>query len=411
MFHVKRLWLYSIGRIRGGLNRVRGAVIPNLQAAIAATIAWMICHAYGDPNPIFAPIATFICMGFSRNRQPGKVIEIGLGASFGVLIGAIVGHYWGFNWIQLVLLLSTTTLVGRFIHRSEFVAFQTAINAIVVASMMPLHTTSTPLDRLLNALVGAAVALLATIVIPTDVLSRPRRYTVFGLQEMARTLRRLSRALRDGDAQAIAELRGRLTSIREQMNDARLALNSAQETSAISPTARGVRPQLAELDRLLTLIERMHVSVSMLRRQARHMVTETGPMPELSQPLREIADLLDRVARGVEVWQRPTDARDDAVALAAHLGPDEVADAGNWRSTVLVSITRALLVDLMQLTGLSLAQARGALADTKNFDPDCAQEVDTEADLPSVMWGTEMIPAVDDNDPHPCDEDGLDPRS
>lgn len=65
----------------------------------------------------------------------------------------------------------------------------------------------------------------------------------------------------------------------------------------------------------------------------------------------------------------------------------------------------------MQLTGLSLAQARGALADTKNFDPDCAQEVDTEADLPSVMWGTEMIPAVDDNDPHPCDEDGLDPRS
>ena len=89
---------YFIAQFGKGWTRVRGAVIPNTQTAVFATISWVLCRTLlDDPNPIFAPIVTFLCMGFSRNREPRKVIEIGLGASTGVLIGGLVGHHLGFG--------------------------------------------------------------------------------------------------------------------------------------------------------------------------------------------------------------------------------------------------------------------------------------------------------------------------
>lgn len=378
------------------MTRMRGALLPNTQTAVAATLAWLLCRwLLDDPNPIFAPIATFVCMGFSRNRQPRKVVEMGLGATTGVLIGGLVGHYSGFGPGQLLFLLLLTPLLGRLIDRSEMVAFQIAVQSIVVAAMVAQSATSSPIDRWFNALIGAGVALLATVVLPTNVITRPRRYLVFTLDEMARFLRRLSKALLDGDAAAISQLRGGLIAIREFLNDGRAALTSAQETAAISPVAYGSRAVLAELDRMLELSERLHITFSMMQRQSRGMVTEIGPMPEVANPMWQAADLLDQISRGVHNWQRPTRARDNTAELAAELHPAEVLlEESDWRLATLMSLLRAVVVDMLQLTGLSLAQARAVLADTGAFDPEADQETDLEVEQASRVWGTEELPAV-----------------
>ncbi len=397
-----KIWAYSVGQFRGGINRVKGAAIPSFQAAICATIAWGFCRLImpAEPNPIFAPIATLICMGFSRNRQPQKVIEIGLGATTGVIFGGLVGHFFGFGWIQLLLLLVTTTLVGRFIHRSDFVAFQTAINAIVVASMVLVSPESgdvmNPFYRGTNALIGAGVALIATILIPSNVVSRPRRYTAFIAEELSRIIRQLSIALDKGNGTDIAQLAGRLKAARELMNDAQVALSSAQETAAISPSSRSSLPILAELDRLITLEERIHITTSLLQRQSRNMVTEVGSMPELSKLTWQTADLLEEISDGIAAWKRPIEARDKAIFLASHLSPEQFVDHNDWRSSALITLMRSIVVDLLQCTGLSHAQARAVLADTGDYDPHKA-DLDTEADLPSALWGTERFLSVDDS--------------
>lgn len=385
-------------RARNGWNRARGAMIPNTQTAILATLSWLLCHwLLGSPDPIFAPIVTLSCMGFSRNRQPRKVLEIGLGTSTGVLIGGLVGSYWGFGVWQLFLLLAVTPLIGRFIHRSELVAFQTAINSMVVASMLAMAlpgAASGPLDRWLNALIGAGVSVAATVVLPTNVVTRPQRFVAFAIEELARTLRRLSKGLLDGSTTEIGQLVGQLKQMRETLNDARQALDSAQETAAISPAVFASRPVLAELDRMLGLAERLHVTLSMMVRQARHMVSEVGSMPELAAPTWQAADLLARVATGVRNWQRPTAARDEAVQLAGSLRPAEIGSASDdWRSATLVSLLRAVVVDMLELTGLSMAQARAALADVGQYQPDDEANV-TGVESASIVWGTEHLPAV-----------------
>lgn len=388
---------YLEANARRGVLRARGAAVPVVQTAISATIAWLVCHwLLDDPNPIFAPIATFVCLGISRNREPRKVAEMGLGASTGVLIGGLLGHYFGFGAWQLLFLLLLAPLLGRLIDRSEMVAFQIAVQSIVVASMVSQAASESPFDRWLNALIGAGVALLATVVLPSNVVTRPKRYVTFTIEEVARTLRGLSKGLLDGDGDAISQLHGRLLAMRELLNDGSRSLASAQETAAISPAAFSSRSTLAELDRMLELCERLHVTLSMMQRQSRGMVTEIGPMPEIARAMWQAADLMDQIARGVRNWQRPTAARDATAALAAELGPADVivADA-DWRSATLMSLLRAVVVDMLELTGLSLAQARAVLADTGIFNPGVVLESGPGVEQASMVWGTEELPAVE----------------
>jgi len=396
---------YITANLRAGWLRVRGALIPNVQSAVFATLAWLLCYyLLRDPAPIFAPIAAYLCLGFSRNREPRKVVEIGIGASTGVLIGDLFAHWLGFGGWQVLVLLLVTPLIGRMIDRSDLVTFQTGINALVVASMVSMPTAGGsgvpgPFDRWISALVGAAVALIATAFLPVNVVTRPKRFTAFAISETSAILHRLSKGLLDGDAQAIAQLRGRLAVLREVVNDGRRALTSAQETATINPGARGSRDVLAELDRMLGLVERLHITVSMMQRQARGMVAETGPMPGLAGPVWQVADLLEQVSQGVSAWKRPTRARDAAAALAASLAPLEIATHQDWRMHTLTSLLRAVVVDLLQLTGLSMAQARAVLADTGAFDP-ASEHGAATTEQASVLWGTEQLPAVsDDEDP------------
>lgn len=385
---------------------MRGALIPNAEAALFATISWSICFfGWGDPNPIFAPIATYVCMGFSRNRELRKVAEMGMGATTGVLIGNVVAHYFGFGVWQLALLLLVTPVIGRLMDRSDLVTFQVGIQSIVVASMVGISMTGmagSPVDRAVNAIVGSLVALLATVILPTNVLTRPTRMTAYVLDEMAGTMRRLSRGIAEGDHHGLSHLYGRLRSVRESLTDARTALTSAQETAAISPTAMKSRRHLAELDRMLELAERLHITMAMIQRQSRNMVTEIGPMPQIAEPMRQASYLLEEVSLGVAHWRRPVEAREAAVELATQLSPQRLVPESDWRSLTLASLLRAAVVDVLELTGLSMMQARSVLADTGDFDPETCQHTPNPADSASDIWGTDQLPVISGEDDQPC---------
>lgn len=391
---------YAQSRIRSGWVRARGAVVPNTQSAIAATIAWLICrYVIGQPHPIFGAIACYLAMGFSRNRQPRRVLEIGLGATFGVAVGDIVVRLVGFGWWQLLLIMLVTPLVARFIDRADLMTFQSTINAMVVASMaswvLADGQTATGMARWVDALVGAGVALVASIILPTDITTRPRRYASTAILRLADALAAIGEGLSKGDGNHIHSAFGHLKVARHQLTDGNTALSSAVDLAMINPRFRAERVDLAEIDRLMTITGRMHTSMTMLARQARAIVGESGPRPRPGELVTEVSTAMRHLGSSVGHWSKPVLARREASTIAGELAPLDSGAHDEWRTTALVSLLRAVVVDLLQLTGLSLDQARAALTSIGEVNAERLK-----AQLPeegaSSMWGTVTFPAVGD---------------
>lgn len=385
-------------RLRAGWSRVRGAVGPNTQAALAATAAYLICrHLLGQPAPIFAAIACYLCLGFSRNRRPRRVLEIGLGASFGVLIGEVVARWWGFDWWQLLLILLLAPLWARLVDGSDLMTFQSAINAMIVASFSTLvsATAQQPISfvRWIDALVGAAVALVVTVALPSSIITRPRRQTSAALATLSDAMAAIGRGLSEGDADEITAAAGHLAVARGQLTSARTSQTSSADIAALNPAMRAERHELAELDRLVEVSGRLHISLSMLMRQARSLVVRSGASERAGALVTEGADSLRHLSSAIGHWNKPVLARQEAVALGRGLAPLEIVAADDWRATTLVGVLRSVVVDLLQLTGLSVAQARATLVEGPRSEAEAGDVTRVDG---SSLWGTTSFPAVTD---------------
>ncbi|ETJ97492.1 FUSC family protein [Propionimicrobium lymphophilum] len=399
---VRKYRTYFISQLRAGRARVKGAFVPTIIAAAFAAVSWTICkYLMGEPNPVFAPIATFLCLGMSRNRNIRKVVELGVGASLGVAVGGLVAVNWGFDWWQLFLLMSVMPLLGRMIDRSELTAFQMGIQSIVMASMITggmVSASSGVFGRWMDALTGAVVALFATLILPINTESRPRRYAVLALNDVSRALRALGHGMAEGSVVMVHSAKGYLSATREAVTDGEAALASARETSRLNPVARRRSlTKLTELERILEMTDRLEITALIFERQARGMVIERGEIKTVSPYVLQVATIIDQVAAGIGNWERPTKARNAAVAIAGELAPEEVGHNDDWRSATLTSLLRAIVVDTLQLTGLSNAQARSTLAGNNPDEPEGLPEVE-DWDRRSEIWGTDELPAIGSED-------------
>lgn len=382
-----RQWAAYLGlRARQGARRVRGAWWPVLQASIAAFIAYSISHfLLGRQMPFFAPIAAWICLGFTLNRVPRKVAEMGIGATLGVLIGEVLYLWFGEGAWQITLALVVGALVGRFMDRGDLFTMQTGVNAVVVVGLGSYASASGGvMGRSLDALVGAAVAFVFSVFLPRDLGRRPRRNVRSIQNELASLMSVLAEGLKRGSIDHVRDADARLRGVEQIMTDAQTAVNSASEISRLNPAMRTERAQLTELARQCEILNRTLHSVEVLLRQARGLVLEAGTSIPVAILLDEGAAVLRSLSADLAEWIEPTDARAEAKALAVACLPDEHRYPG-WRAGAMVSVMRSVAVDLLQMTGLSLRQAREVLPETEPRE-DVSLGVDA-SDGPSGIWG------------------------
>lgn len=374
-------------KARQGRLRVAGSAVPLVQAAVAAWLAYTVSLVVlGHQAPFLAPISAWICLGFTRNRVPRKVAELGAGATLGVLVGEVAVQLAGTGPVQVAVALLLAGLAARFLDRGDLFTFQAGVNAMVVVGMAALPPPAPgPFDRLTDAFVGALVALLFSVALPRDVTSRPRRLARSALQELGLVLGLVAAGVRAGDPRTLGDAYAQLSGIEEILDDTQTAVTSARDIARLNPTLRASRPQVDELHRVVALLRRSLASTEVLLRQSRGVIDEIGPVPEVGGLLDEAAAVLQSLAGAVGGSTRPVHARERATALAAACAP--AGHLGeNWRPAVLVSLMRSVTIDLLQLTGLSRAQARLVLPDTgEGTSADDGLGPDTDA--PSGIWG------------------------
>jgi uncharacterized membrane protein YgaE (UPF0421/DUF939 family) len=205
-------------------------------------------------------------------------------------------------------------------------------------------------NRILEAAIGGAVALVIALLFSPDPLLPVSRaaQAVFG--QLGRALERTASALDTGDAARAEQALLQARAIEALLREFDTALATSRETVRTAPTRFGDREPVDRYDRSLGQID---LAVRNTRVLARHSLRaiRAGETPvELSDAVADLARSVWALAAAYDQPERATDARELASAAAVRataLG----ADAGLAFAEVSAQI-RSTAVDLMRAAEL-----------------------------------------------------------
>lgn len=350
-------------RVRHGRRRVEQAFLPVVQAALGAGLAYAIArYGLGHKTPFFAPIAAWVCLGFSSDRRVRKVAELAFGVALGVGLGDLIVTVIGSGAWQISLVLVIAALAARFLDRGLMLTMQAGVQAVVVVAL-PVHATGAPMHRWLDAVVGGLMALTVAALLPSDPRKGPRAQVSAVLRELGAVLNRLAKALHAGDIEATLTTLERARSMQPAVDEMHSILRGARETVWVSPAMRRYRGQVTELTKVAVVVDRAARNARVMCRRAIPLTEDNTHLPVLAEMIGEAADACAELRRCVAVGFPAPAARAQLIELARKLGP-EAAELRGGSVITLVVLLRSLTVDLLQATGESFKSARGYLAIT-----------------------------------------------
>jgi uncharacterized membrane protein YgaE (UPF0421/DUF939 family) len=335
-----------------------------LQGTAAATAAWLIAKSVLDhPEPFFAPVAALIALNTALGERGRNAVRLLQGVIVGIAVGELTLLLLGGSTGSLALATFVAMAVAQAMRGTRIVIAQAAVGAILTIAVGDPHAG---LDRLIDALVGAGVALVfSQVLFSPEPVALVRRAETAALTDLARALESTAAALeRDDEARAeramstLRDLRDRLAELaRTREAGPRAARRSALWRSQVEPVVRESE-HAGHLDLL-------HASCLMLTRIA--IVTSPEGRRRLARPVRELAGALaglaadpgDRATR-----QAAVDGALDAVRpLAGTDAPSE------FEVAAALAALRAVALDVMVFAGVDPEEARAAVkAGTGRFD-------------------------------------------
>jgi uncharacterized membrane protein YgaE (UPF0421/DUF939 family) len=355
-----------LARIRQGFGerwrRLGRSALPIAQCAVAAGLAWYTAHdLVGHERPFFAPIAAVICLGVSLGARLRRVVELVVGVSVGLLVADVLISFIGSGGWQIALVVLLAMAVAVFADGATLLVAQAGSSAVLVATLLPPGGTA-GIDRAIDALIGGAIGVLVVAVLPTDPVGPVRRQARALLDELSAVLRATADALRDGDVEAAAAALRQARASQPLIDGVRGELRGGQEVTRMTPLYRRRRKVLG---RYTELAERSDYAMRNARVLARRAFTALG---DDEPPAPELADLIDRLATAVDALTAQL-GRDGERARARDAALDVYSDAErlarNWvpgrSEAVMLAQVRSIVLDLLQATGLTRAEARDSM--------------------------------------------------
>jgi hypothetical protein len=300
------------------------------QSALAAGAAWEIAlQIPGHGKPFFAPIAAVIALGAERGRRGRQAIEVMVGVTIGILLGAAIVAVAGVGAWQLVLATAVALVAATAAAAPPVVRTQAAASAILVVA---LHQpgTNLALQRLIDASIGGGIAIvLARLLFPVDPLDLVRDEARQLRARVADALEEVAAALAAGDrGRARAALR-RLNALDERRLEDALAL--ARDVARRAPRRRPLRKRLEALGESWLELE---ASVNDARAIA------TGALRLLGEGAAPAAELVEGVRAAAAAVRTidPEDARTKAEAARVAAARAREQDASLGASVVTVGV-------------------------------------------------------------------------
>ncbi len=340
----------------------RAALARALRLSVAAVAAYLAAQLLSDDKqPITSALTALLIVQVTFYGTVTDTIRRIVSVLAGVALAVAAALLVGLTWWSLGSIVLVSILVGQALRLGPHL-LEVPISAMLILAAGGAGVRAT--DRVVETLIGAAVGLLVTVLVP----QRPRVRTAglaverFG-DSIARLLDRAASSLHDGsvppdEASAwLDELRvitGRVAQIERELDE-------ASESRRLNPRAVGVPDTTPDLRSGLQALE--HAAVAL--RAVFRSLAEGGDVSHDEARSDESSDDLLREALAVLMADIARAMRDFATLVRAE-GDEadephaaELEDALDAVREARVRLTELLLVDPREAVGLW--QRRGSL--------------------------------------------------
>ncbi len=343
---VQLAWRDQAGEARA---RLRAAIWPAVQAAAAAGLAWLVAHnLLGHAQPFFAPIAAAIALSTSGVRRGRRILQMVAGVTLGIAVGEAAAAVIGTNALTVGVVVLVTMAaallagVGFFSEGMMFVNQSSASAILVVA----LHKHGTGAERLLDAVVGGAVAgLIGVLLFPADPLALMRKAEREVLRSLAGALGRVAELMRAGSAGEAEWTLAAAADVHRQLAALGAARSTARANVRIAPRRWRLRAQVASEDARIARLDLLANAALSLFRVSADSLEEGDAVPgALCASIAELAEILAMLSRTAQPW--PAALRAEVVARVNETIGAVSTQAGS-RAPVIASIIRSTGRDVL----------------------------------------------------------------
>ena len=209
-----------MGACSSALRRVAANAWPLLQSTAAATAAWWLARWLDNhPDPFFAPMSAVVALNASRGERGANALRLLAGVVVGIVAGELAISALGGGYGTLALATCTAMAAAYALGGARVTIAQAATSAILTVAVADGQAGP---DRLVDALIGAGVALVFTQVLFTpEPVALLRRAEAAALAEMADGLQLTARALERDDDELDRRAMGSLWDLRDRLADLR----------------------------------------------------------------------------------------------------------------------------------------------------------------------------------------------
>ena len=331
-------------------RRLRAALWPAVQAAVAAGLAWLLAHdVLGHAQPFFAPIAAAIALSTSATRRARRILQMLAGVLLGIGVGEAASAVMGTTALTIGIVVLVTMAaalvagVGFFGEGMMFVNQSAAAAILVVA----LHRAGTGSERLVDALIGGGVAgVIGVGLFPAQPLALLRSAEREVLRSLA-ALGRVGDLLSDGIPAEPGWTIAAAQDIHRQLADLAQARLIARANVRIAPRRWRLREEVDREDQRISQLDLLANAALSLFRVAIGALDEGEALPrELCANLDELAKVLGLLAAAAQPWTEQLRA-----GAAARVGAtvDALAPVSAPRAPILASLVRATGRDLLAI--------------------------------------------------------------
>jgi uncharacterized membrane protein YgaE (UPF0421/DUF939 family) len=292
-----------------------------------------------------------------------RAIELIIGVALGIALGDLLRRGIGVGEWQLALTVGLAMAAAVALGAGHLVLTEAAVSASLVATVS-LDTQGFPPTRLLDVLVGGAVALVfSQLLFPVKPLNVVREAVESVLNEIAQTLNAVADAL---DATDLRGAERALLSARRVSDDwsrFEQALDVAREAAQYAPPRRRAREPLDTYREAGLPLDLMVRDVHVVARGAVRALTIRDHIPEgLTDALRDLSRATRDLTRQLANDPEGADVR--SVAVRAAYAATELAPAEeNLSLSVLIGYVQATAADLLRALGMDRQRAHAEVGD------------------------------------------------